>query len=179
MATRETCSRLVQMLVALGYSHAYPDLCAKAWVGATSSLNDLELAAAVVEWTRAGSPFWPKPSDLYALVPRVAQERMLLAIDTSDEDWAAARRLASSMQWGTTPDASPAVQAGVDALGGWDRLGMMQAKDVPSYRASFRGAHKAFCERRGACDVAYSQITEADAAKLVSDIGRAIEDRKK
>jgi len=142
------------------------------WETVFRDASDDELATAALAYLQqAEKPWWPMPAQLRNLIPRIAAAKAARAVDTSDADFAEARRIASSTQWGTHPDASPAIQAGVAALGSWDNLRELTNDTLPSMRAAFRGAHRAHVER-GAIATDYAALTDDAAIDFLATVER-------
>ncbi len=147
----------------------------KLWVDILDDINDDELAAAARAHLRSeGATWWPMPGDVLKLTKRRQDEK----IDHSDTAWGEARKIARLLQWRQTPaecgiETTAIMEASVLALGGWDRLGEMTPQTLPSIRASFRGAYRAYTDREIA-GIEHPRLTEQEARAAIGPVLAAI-----
>lgn len=139
---------------------------ARLWLSMTADVTDEDLQCAIASYLRDPKvcQWYPQPGTLLAHLPgrRDAQ------IDNADELWGvvlSAVRHAGSYwkpEW-KGPDAE-AIQAGVDALGGWQHLCQNLKVDDVANRAAFRSVVRSVKQR------AALQLEEGPARALIGDM---------
>ena len=150
----QTISRAIGLLQGAGFR--LPDgtkmkMVAETWAVVFRDISPVEFKTAVEAFIRSDKRgFWPVPGVLYSLVPRIAGERQLQAVDDADVAWGEV--LALIVEHGSysepptydedaTRDA--AKKMGVGACGGWRALCRTDEAQIGMHRASFRGAYRA------------------------------------
>ena len=161
MATLQGIAQFLETLDMMGYlteRKGAPNLqasgartkLATVWHALLVDVTDEQLSAALASYLRDPEGQWyPQPGLILAHVPG----RKAASIDNSDELWGSVMMAIRSIgyygspQW-TGPDAE-AIQAGIQALGGWQHLCSTLTEDqVPAHRASFRQVVRTIQQRK-------------------------------
>lgn len=140
----------------LARSPDFVTAAARMWAEDLVDITAEELLRAVRAWRRGTNPFWPKPGQLRALVPRVAE----LSADRSDEAWGLLVQLlstrghrellrleAQAQPWTDDPSMDRRMKAAAQAAGGVKELGTHEAFHDAADRAAFVRAYRAITER--------------------------------
>jgi hypothetical protein len=146
-------------------------IAVEVWQGALGDIGPQQLRVAAVAYLRTPSPFWPTPGQLLALIPGRPEANL----DDSDEAWGIVMEGISKHGWSSppTPMGNPigdgkwryceeearckAIEAGVQAAGGWRALCLGQEDQMAPARASFRAAYRTVMQRR-AIEAEYQAI---------------------
>jgi hypothetical protein len=121
------------------------------WEMLLGDISDQDLFAATIAYCRSpDSAFWPTPGKLLALRPGAARR---LTAEDADAEWGYLLGLVGRYGWpnppgekwqlSTDPARNAALQAGVQALGGWRSLCALEQDGIAAARASFRAAYRA------------------------------------
>lgn len=123
---------------------------AQVWFSLLGDVSDGDLAAALASYLRDPKCEWyPQPGTLLAHVPG----RRALSMDNSDELWGVVTSTIRSHGYYSTPqwtgEHAEAIQAGIQALGGWQHLcSTLTADNQVAERASFRAVVRTVQQRR-------------------------------
>lgn len=146
---------------------------AQVWFSLLVDITDGELAAALASYLRDPDCQWyPQPGTLLAHVPG----RKDANLDTSDELWGVVLSAVRSHGYYSTPSwtgpHAEAIEAGIQALGGWQHLcSTLSADNQSAERASFRSVVRTIQKRRALQTEAQAvnRIQGQHALKLLED----------